>query len=185
MNRKKQLYQEKVVPFLQEKYKKTNAFSVARIAKIVVNVGIGSDPQGEKALEPVLQQLSLITGQKPQPTKIRISIAGFKIREGQSVGAAVTLRGEKMWAFYDKLVTVVLPQLKDFTGVSRDAFDQAGSYSLGLREQIIFPEIEYDKIDRVRGLQVVITVENSAGKEESLDLLAQLGMPFAKEEEGK
>lgn len=183
MNRKKQLYQEKVVPFLQEKYKKDNALSVARMTKIVVNVGIGTDPQGEKALEPVLQQLGQITGQKPQPTQVRVSIAGFKVRAGDPVGAAVTLRGEKMWAFYDKLVTIVLPQLKDFTGVSRTAFDQAGNYSLGLKEQIVFPEIDYDKIDRVRGLQVVITVENADGKEESLDLLEQLGMPFAKEEE--
>jgi len=185
MNRKKQLYQDKVVSFLQEKYGKENALSVARLSKIVVNVGIGSDPQGEKALEPVLKQLGQITGQKPQPTQVRISIAGFKVRAGQPVGAAVTLRGEKMWAFFDKLVTLVLPQLKDFTGVSRKAFDQAGNYSLGLKEQIVFPEIDYDEIDRVRGLQITMTVENSSGKEESIDLLAGLGMPFEKEEETK
>ena len=170
MNRKKQLYQEKVIPFLQEKYKKENDFAVARLKKIVVNVGLGSDPQGEKAVEPVLQQLAQITGQKPQPTQVRISIANFKVCAGDAVGAAVTLRGEKMWAFFDKLVTIVLPQLKDFTG---------------LKEQIVCPEIDYDKIDRVRGLQVVMTVENSSGKEESLDLLAELGMPFEKEEEKK
>jgi len=183
MNRKKQLYQEKVVAFLQEKYKQENALSVARLTKIVVNVGIGSDPQGQKALEPVIQQLTQITGQKPQPTQVRVSIAGFKVREGDAVGAAVTLRGERMWAFFDKLVTIVLPQLKDFSGVSRTAFDQAGNYSLGLKEQIVFPEIDYDKIDRVRGLQVTFSIENSDGKEESLDLLEQLGMPFAKDGE--
>ncbi|MCD8484432.1 50S ribosomal protein L5 [Candidatus Woesebacteria bacterium] len=182
MNRKKQLYQDKVVALLQEKFGKENALAVAKLTKIVVNVGIGTEPQGEKAVEPVVEQIAAITGQKPQPTQVRVSIAGFKIRAGDPVGVAVTLRGERMWAFFDKLVTVVLPQLKDFSGVSRTAFDQVGNYSLGLREQIVFPEIDYDKIDRVRGLQITMTVENSSGQEESFALLEALGMPFAKEE---
>jgi large subunit ribosomal protein L5 len=180
MNRKQQQYLEQVVPFLQEKYSKKNLFSVAKLDKIVINVGIGSDPAGEKAAEPVKKQLRAITGQEPRICPARISIASFKLREGNPVGVAVTLRGERMWMFLDKLVTIVLPQLKDFAGVPRTAFDKQGNYSLGLKEQIVFPEINYDDIDRIRGMQISFSVRNANGKEESMDMLEQLGMPFTK-----
>lgn len=182
MNRKKQQYLENVVPALQKQFGKDNAMAVARLNKIVVNVGIGSDPQGTKAAQPVADQLAAITGQKPRINSARISVAGFKLREGTPVGVSVTLRGDRMWEFYDKLVTVVLPQLKDFSGVSRTSFDGNGNYTLGLHEQIVFPEIEYDEIDRIRGMQITMTVGHSEGKEESMFLLEQLGMPFTKEE---
>lgn len=182
MNRKKQHYQDSVVKTLQDAFGKKNAMAVAKLEKIVINVGIGSDPQGEKAVEPVVAQLSAITGQKPRVNSARISIAGFKLRQGTPVGVSVTLRGDRMWEFFDKLVTVVLPQLKDFSGVSRTAFDKTGNYTLGLREQIVFPEIEYDAIDRVRGMQITMSISHSNGPAESMLLLQELGMPFAKEE---
>jgi large subunit ribosomal protein L5 len=183
MNRKKQLYHEKVVPFLQEKYGKKNAFSVAKLQKITVNVGIGNElTNREQVVKNVSEQMSKITGQKPSVAAARKSIASFKIRQGEPIGVVVTLRGERMWDFLDRLVSLVLPQVKDFSGVSRTAFDQSGSYSLGLSEQIVFPEINYDDIDKVRGLQMVFTVKNSSGVAESFDLLQQLGMPFKKED---
>lgn len=182
MNRKQQLYRETVVPLLMEKHGKKNALSVAKLEKIVVNVGIGSDPAGEKAVDAVMEQIGAITGQKPRITKARLSIATFKLRQGQTIGVSVTLRGERMWSFFDKLVSVVLPQLKDFTGVPRNSFDQSGNYNLGLKEQIVFPEINYDAIDRVRGMQITFTVANATSKEESFDMFEKLGMPFAKEE---
>jgi large subunit ribosomal protein L5 len=181
MNRKLQLYRETVVPALMEKYGKKNAFAVAKLEKIVVNVGIGSDPSGEKAVDAVVEQIGAITGQKPRTTKARLSIATFKLRQGQIIGVSVTLRGERMWSFFDKVVSLVLPQLKDFSGVPRDSFDQSGNYNLGLKEQIVFPEIDYDAIDRIRGMQLTFTVANAASKAESFELLEKLGMPFAKE----
>lgn len=183
MNRKQQQYQEEVVPLLQKKYGKQNAMAVAKLAKIRVNVGIGSESGNRnEVVESVMAQLATITGQKPHVRPARKSIATFAIRQGDPVGVAVTLRGERMWSFLDKLVSIVLPQVKDFRGVSRTAFDQDGNYSLGLSEQIVFPEIVYDDIDRIRGLQVTFTIRNSDGREESFDLLQKLGMPFAKEE---
>jgi len=182
MNRKKQLYQQEVVPALMEKYGKKNPFAVAKLAKITINVGVGNETNRQQAADAVVAQLAEITGQHPHITPARLSIASFKIRQGDPVGVAVTLRGDRMWDFFDKLVSIALPQLKDFSGVSRTAFDQAGNYSLGLTEQIIFPEIVYDEIDRVRGLQMVMTIRNSDSREESFDLLEKLGMPFRKEE---
>lgn len=182
MNRKQQLYRESVVPALMEKFGKKNPFAVAKLEKIVVNVGIGSDPAGEKAVDAVAEQLAAITGQKPRTAAARLSIATFKLRQGQIIGLSVTLRGERMWSFFDKVVSVVLPQLKDFSGVSRTAFDQNGNYNLGLKEQIVFPEINYDAIDRIRGMQITFTVANAKGKEESYEMLEMLGMPFAKAE---
>ncbi len=181
MNRKLALYRETVAPALMEKFGKDNSFAVAKLEKIVVNVGIGSDPSGEKAAEAVMKQIGDITGQKPRTTKARLSIATFKLRQGQTIGVSVTLRGERMWSFFDKLVSLVLPQLKDFTGVPRNSFDQSGNYNLGLKEQIVFPEIDYDAIDRIRGMQITFTVANADSKEESFELLEKLGMPFAKE----
>ncbi len=183
MNRRKQMYQTEVIPVLTEKFGKKNRFSVAKLEKINLNVGIGRE-QGnrEQIAKNVAEQLSAITGQKPQICAARISIAGFKVREGDPVGVAVTLRGDRMWQFFDKLVSIVLPQVKDFSGVSREAFDGRGNYSLGLREQIIFPEIVYDEIDKVRGMQITFTISNSSGKEESTVMLEKLGMPFTKTE---
>lgn len=183
MNRRKQIYQTEVVPVLAEKFGKKNRFSVAKLSKITVNVGIGSE-QGnrDQISKNVAEQIAAITGQKPQITAARISIAGFKVRQGDPVGVSVTLRGENMWQFFDKLVSIVLPQVKDFSGVSRVAFDGSGNYNLGLREQIIFPEIVYDEIDRVRGMQITFTIANSSGKEESVVMLEKLGMPFTKTE---
>jgi large subunit ribosomal protein L5 len=183
MNRKKQQYQQEVIPFLMEKYGKTNAFSVANLAKLTINVGIGNEQTNrQQVVEAVTKQLTAITGQKPHVCPSRKSIATFKVRQGDPIGVAVTLRGEHMWAFYDKLVSLVLPQVKDFRGVSRKAFDQVGNYSLGLTEQIVFPEIVYDDIDRIRGLQIIFTIRKASGVQESFDLLQKLGMPFAKEE---
>jgi large subunit ribosomal protein L5 len=183
MNRKLQAYREEVVPFLMEKFGKKNAFGVAKLEKITLNVGIGRESAArDKVVAAVTEQLTAMTGQKPRTNPIRLSIAGFKVRQGEIVGLSVTLRGDRMWSFFDKFVSIVLPQVKDFTGVSRSAFDGKGNYSLGLREQIIFPEIKYDEIDRVRGLQVGFAISNSSGKEESLALLEKLGMPFTKTE---
>lgn len=182
MNRKKQAYQQTIVAQLQQQFGKNNAFGVAKLDKIVVNVGIGREQQGrDKVVQAVSEQLAAITGQKPKLCAARLSIAAFKIRQGEPIGLAVTLRGERMWTFLDKVVSVVLPQVKDFSGVSRTAFDQDGNYSLGLREQIIFPEIRYDEIDKVRGMQITFSLRNSSGREESLKLLELLGMPFTKE----
>lgn len=184
MNRKKQLYQEVVAPALQAKFNKPNKLAVARLEKIVVNVGIGKEQQTgkDKLVAAVVEQLTAITGQRPHVCPARASIASFKTRQGDPVGVAVTLRGERMWSFFDKLVSLVLPQVKDFSGVPRTAFDQVGNYSLGLKEQIVFPEINYDDIDRVRGLQCVITVRNAGSIPESMAMLEQLGMPFTKAE---
>lgn len=183
MNRKQQLYNEKVVPVLQEKYGKKNILAVAKLAKITLNVGIGNEQTNrEQVVKNVTKQMTAITGQKPSVALARMSIASFKLREGEPVGIVVTMRGERMWDFLDRLVSLVLPQVKDFSGVSATAFDQVGSYSLGLSEQIVFPEINYDDIDRVRGLQMIFTIKNSSGRDESFDLLKELGMPFKKEE---
>ncbi len=183
MNRKQQLYREQVVPALMKKYAKDNILAVAKLAKITLNVGMGHEAVNrDKVVQAISEQLAAITGQKPRLNPARISIANFKLREGEIVGLTVTLRGERMWIFLDKLVSIVLPQVKDFSGVSRDSFDQNGNYSLGLREQIIFPEIKYDEIDRVRGLQIVFTINNTSGREESMELFTGLGMPFTKTE---
>lgn len=183
MNRKQQQYQQEVVPFLKEKYGKQNDMAVAKLVKIKVNVGIGSEAGNRNEIvESVSKQLADITGQKPHQRPARKSIATFAIRQGDPIGVAVTLRGERMWVFLDKLVSIVLPQVKDFRGVSDTAFDQDGNYSLGLNEQIVFPEIVYDEIDKIRGLQITFTIRSSEGKEESYDLLQKLGMPFRKEE---
>lgn len=182
MTRKLEQYRTQVVPALMQAFGKTNTLAVAKLEKIVVNVGIGREStQRDKTVAVVVDQLSKITGQKASPRPARLSNANFKIRQGEVVGVAVTLRGDRMWSFFDKVVSVVLPQVKDFQGVSRTAFDKQGNYSLGLREQIIFPELSYDDIDQIRGMQCVFTIRNSSGATESLQLLEMLGMPFTKE----
>jgi len=153
---------------------------VPRINKIVVNIGLGEALENAKALDAAVSDLSLITGQRPVITRARKSIANFKLREGRSIGAKVTLRGERMWAFLDRLMNIALPRVRDFRGVSPNSFDGRGNYTLGLREQLVFPEINYDKIDKVRGLEVTI-VTNAQNDDHGMQLLQMLGMPFRKE----
>jgi large subunit ribosomal protein L5 len=181
MNRLKQKYQQEVAPVLQKEFAHSNSFSVPKIQKIVVNMGI-TDAQGREAVvNNVVEQFKVITGMKPNITRARKAIAGFKSRVGDPLGVMVTLRGEYMWEFLDKLISLALPRVKDFQGVSRTAFDQNGNYNLGIEEQIVFPEINYDQIHSVRGLQVTV-VTNTKKAEETFRLLELLGMPFAKKQ---
>lgn len=172
-------YRQEVAPKLLEEFGYGNIMAVPRVAKVTLNIGLGEAIQNARALEAAAADLSVIAGQKPVITRARHSIAGFKLREGMPIGAMVTLRGRRMYEFLDKLMNAVLPRIRDFRGVPKDAFDGRGNYSLGLREQLIFPEIEYDKIDKVRGLQVVI-VTTAQNDEEGRRLLALLGMPFSR-----
>jgi len=158
----------------------TNIMEVPRISKVVVNIGLGEAMDNPKALEAASSDVTAITGQKPVITKARKSIANFKLREGRAIGVAVTLRGERMWSFLDRLMNIVLPRVRDFRGVSSKAFDGRGNYTLGLRGQIIFPEIEYDKVDRVRGMEITI-VTTARTDDHAATLLKLLGMPFRKD----
>ena len=153
---------------------------IPRVSKIVVNIGVGEALDNAKALEAAVADLTLITGQKPVITKAKKSIANFKLREGRQIGVKVTLRGERMWSFLDRLMNVALPRVRDFRGISPNAFDGRGNYTLGLREQLVFPEIDYDKIDKLRGLEISI-VTTARNDDESRQLLQMLGMPFRKE----
>ncbi|MBX6394793.1 MAG: 50S ribosomal protein L5 [Alicyclobacillaceae bacterium] len=170
-------YKRDVVPALMKKFGYKNIMQVPKVEKVVLNIGLGEAVQNPKALDAAVGDLTLISGQKPVVTRARRSIASFKLRAGMPIGVKVTLRGERMYYFLDKLFNVALPRVRDFRGVSPRAFDGRGNYSLGLREQLIFPEIDYDKIDKVRGLEVVI-VTTAKTDEEARELLAQLGMPF-------
>ena len=173
-------YQEEIVPALMKSLNLPNTMQVPRITKVVVNVGMGEALDNAKSLDAAVSDVVLITGQKPVITKARKSIANFKLREGRQIGVKVTLRGERMWAFLDRLMNVALPRVRDFRGVSANAFDGRGNYTLGLREQLVFPEIEYDKIDKLRGLEISI-VTTARTDEEGRQLLQMLGMPFKKE----
>ncbi|GAB4243196.1 MAG: 50S ribosomal protein L5 [Thermoleophilia bacterium] len=175
----KERYRQEIVPELIEEFGYENTMQVPRITKITVNMGIGEASQDAKVLEEAAEQLATITGQKPQVRRARKSIANFKIREGMPVGVRVTLRGDRMWEMLDRLISIALPRIRDFRGLSPNAFDRDGNYNLGLREQIIFPEIDYDKIDRVRGMDISITT-TAKTPEEGRSLLAKLGMPFRK-----
>ena len=177
MPRMKELYRQQVVPALQKELGITNVMRVPRLEKIVVNVGVGEALQNAKALDATVGDIMIITGQKPIITRARRSIAVFKLREGNQVGVKVTLRGDRMWDFLDRLVSIALPRQRDFRGVSPDAFDGRGNYSLGLREQLAFPEIDYDKIDKIRGLEIQI-VTTARTDQEGYALLRHLGMPF-------
>ncbi len=179
MNRLKEYYQKEVVPALMKSLGLDNVMQVPKIQKVVVNIGLGEALDNPKALETASADLMAITGQKPIITKARKSIAAFKLREGRAIGAKVTLRGERMWSFLDRLMNVALPRVRDFRGVSRDAFDGRGNYTLGLREQLIFPEIEYDKIDKIRGMEITI-VTTAKSDDHAAALLEMLGMPFRK-----
>lgn len=179
MSRLKDMYYNEIVPAMISKFGYKNVMQVPKLDKIVLNMGVGDATTNSKNLDEAVEELGLISGQKPLITKAKKSIAGFRLREGMSIGAKVTLRGERMYDFLDKLVNVALPRVRDFHGVSNKAFDGRGNYTLGIHEQLIFPEIDYDKVNRVRGLDVVI-VTTAQTDEESRELLAQLGMPFAK-----
>jgi large subunit ribosomal protein L5 len=180
MNVLKERYQKEVVPALMKELSLSNVMQVPRINKVVVNIGLGEALDNPKALEAATGDLVKITGQKPVITKARRSIAAFKLREGRAIGTMVTLRGEKMWAFLDRIMNIVLPRVRDFRGVSIEAFDGRGNYTLGLREQIIFPEIEYDKVDKVRGMEITI-VTTAHNDDQAAVLLQLLGMPFRKD----
>lgn len=180
MNRMQERYQKETVPALLKAFQYKNVMQVPRISKVVVNIGLGSEQDNAKALEAAMSDMMTITGQKPVMTKARTSIANFKLREGRIIGTKVTLRGDKMWAFLDRLLNTALPRVRDFRGVSPEAFDGRGNYTLGLREQLIFPEIEYDKIDKLRGMEV--TIVTTAKSDDHARLMLQLlGMPFKKE----
>lgn len=180
MNRMKVRYQEEVLPALMKALNLDNVMEAPRITKVVVNIGLGEAMENPKAMEAAVADLMAITGQKPVVTKARKSISNFKLREGRAIGAKVTLRGDKMWSFLDRLLNIVLPRVRDFRGVSDEAFDGHGNYTLGLREQLIFPEIEYDKIDKVRGMEITI-VTTARTDDQATQLLALLGMPFRKD----
>jgi large subunit ribosomal protein L5 len=179
MNALKEKYREEVAPALMKEFGFTNVMQVPDLKKIVVNIGMGEAMDNPKALEAANSDLMKITGQKPVVTKAKKSIANFKLREGRIIGIKVTLRGEKMWALLDRLVNIALPRVRDFRGVSDKSFDGRGNYTLGLREQLIFPEIEYDKIDKIRGMELTF-VTSAPNDEQAMSLLKHLGMPFRK-----
>jgi large subunit ribosomal protein L5 len=174
-------YNNEVVPALRKAFDLNNIMQVPRITKVVVNIGMGEAMDNPKAMEAAVSDLTTITGQKPVMTKARKSIANFKLREGRLIGTKVTLRGERMWSFLDRLVNTALPRVRDFRGVSGNAFDGRGNYTLGLRDQLIFPEIEYDKIDKLRGMEVTI-VTTAKDDDQARTMLQLLGMPFSKKE---
>ncbi len=178
-SRLQETYKNDVVGALTKKFEYTSVMQVPKLEKIVVNMGVGDAIANPKALEDAVKELTQITGQKPVITKAKKSIANFKLREGMAIGCKVTLRGEKMWHFFDRLVNVSLPRVRDFRGVSSNAFDGRGNYTLGVKEQLIFPEINYDKINRLRGMDIII-VTSAKTDEEGYALLQELGMPFAK-----
>lgn len=179
MNRLKTIYSEEIVDAMIKKFGYKNIMEVPKLDKIVVNIGVGEAKENAKVLESAVRDLEIITGQKPIVTKAKKSIANFKIREGMSIGCKVTLRGEKMYDFLDRLVNLALPRVRDFRGVNPNSFDGRGNYSLGIKEQLIFPEIEYDKVDKVRGMDV-ICVTTAKTDEEARELLRLFNMPFAK-----
>ena len=179
MNRVLQYYKETVIKELTEKFGYTTVMQVPKIEKIVVNMGVGDAIANSKALDAAVEDLATITGQKPLITKAKKSIAVFKLREGMAIGAKVTLRGEKMYEFFDKLVSISLPRVRDFRGVNPNSFDGRGNYTIGIKEQLIFPEIVYDKVFKVRGMDIVI-VTTAKTDEEGRALLSMLGMPFRK-----
>jgi len=177
MNEFVRKFKEEITPSMVEKFEYSSVMQVPKIDKIVINMGVGDAVQNSKALDSAVEELSLISGQKPVITRARKSIAGFRLREGMPIGAKVTLRGERMYEFLQKLVDVSLPRVRDFRGISSKAFDGRGNYTLGIKEQLIFPEIDYDKVSRVRGMDIVI-VTTAETDEEAFELLSGLGMPF-------
>jgi len=181
MNRMLDKYQNEVVPALKKAFNYKNVMQIPRIDKVVVNIGVGEAVDNAKALEFAVADLTSVTGQKPIQTKAKKSIANFKLREGRVIGTKVTLRGPRMWAFMDRLVNVALPRVRDFRGISANSFDGRGNYTLGLKDQLVFPEIEYDKIDKLRGMEVTI-VTTADDDDQARAMLQLLGMPFNKKE---
>ena len=179
MNSLKEKYQKEIVPALMEKFNYKSVMQVPKVEKIVINMGVGDAVKNAKALDSALEELAQLSGQKPGITRAKKSIAGFRLREGMPIGAKVTLRGERMYDFLQKLISVALPRVRDFRGISNKAFDGRGNYTLGVKEQLIFPEIDYDKVSKVRGMDIVI-VSTANTDEEARELLTQFGMPFKK-----
>ena len=181
MNRMQEIYNKEVVPALRKAFDFKNIMQVPRIEKVVINIGMGEALDNPKSLEAAVSDLTIIAGQKPLMNKARKSIANFKLREGRLIGTKVTLRGDRMWAFLDRLLNTALPRVRDFRGVSANAFDGRGNYTLGLHDQLIFPEIEYDKIDKLRGMEVTI-VTTAKNDDQARVMLKLLGMPFSKKD---
>lgn len=179
MARLKAIYNDNVVPAMMEKFQYKSIMQVPKIEKIILNMGVGEAKENSKFLDSAVEEMTLIAGQKPVVTKAKKSISNFKVREGMSVGCKVTLRGERMYEFLDKLVNIALPRVRDFRGVSKTAFDGRGNYAMGIKEQLIFPEINYDKIDKIRGMDIIITTTANTD-EEARELLGLMGMPFRK-----
>ena len=179
MNSLSEKYKKEVIPKLVEKYGYTSVMQAPKLEKIVINIGVGDATENEKYLDAAVNELQAITGAKPVITKAKKSIAGFHLREGQAIGCKVTLRGEKMWTFLDKLIRIALPSVRDFRGVSTKAFDGRGNYTLGIKEQMIFAEIEYDNIVKTRGMDIVF-VTTAKSNDEAFDLLNEIGIPFRK-----
>lgn len=178
-SRLKESYKSDVVPALMEKFKYKSIMQVPKIEKVVLNMGIGDAREDKKALENASEEMMIIAGQRPVVTKAKKSVSNFKIREGMPVGCKVTLRGERMYCFLDKFMNVALPRVRDFRGVSNKSFDGRGNYALGIKEQLIFPEIDYDKVDKIRGMDIIITTTANTD-EEAKELLKLMGMPFSK-----
>ena len=178
MARLKDKYQKEIIPALNERFKYKSVMQVPKLEKVVLNMGVGDVKENPKAMDSAVNDLSIISGQKPIVTKAKKSVAAFKLRQGMNIGCKVTLTGDRMYEFVDKLFNVALPRVRDFRGVSADSFDGRGNYSVGVKEQLIFPEIEYDKIDRIRGMDIAF-VTTAKSDEESKELLRLLGMPFS------
>ena len=179
MNRFREYYENEVVPAMMKKFEYKNKMAVPKLEKIVVNMGLGEAKENAKAIESAAGDMAIVTGQKPITTKAKKSIANFKLREGMPIGCKTTLRAEKMYSFADRLINVALPRVRDFHGVSGEAFDGRGNYTLGIKEQLIFPEIQYDKIDKIRGMDIIF-VTTAGTDEEAKELLTLFGMPFRK-----
>ncbi|MFC4713775.1 50S ribosomal protein L5 [Planococcus dechangensis] len=179
MNRLQERYTNEITPALVSKFEYSSVMQAPKVDKIVINMGVGEAVQNTKSLDAAVEELQTITGQKPVVTKAKKSIAGFRLREGMPIGCKVTLRGERMYDFLDKLIAISLPRVRDFRGVSKKSFDGRGNYTLGVKEQLIFPEIDYDKVNKVRGMDIVI-VTTANSDEEARELLTQFGMPFQK-----
>lgn len=179
MSRLQEKYVKEITPSLMKTFEFKSVMQVPKIDKIVINMGVGDAVSNSKVLDKAVEELTLLAGQKPVVTKAKKSIAGFRLREGMPIGTKVTLRGERMYEFFDKLVSLALPRVRDFRGVSKNSFDGRGNYTLGVKEQLIFPEIDFDKVSKVRGMDIVI-VTTAENDEQGLELLTQLGMPFEK-----
>ena len=179
MNRFKEFYENEVVPAMMKKFEYKNKMAVPKLEKVVVNMGLGEAKENAKAIEAASGDMAIVTGQKPITTKAKKSIANFKLREGMPIGCKTTLRADKMYSFADRLINVALPRVRDFHGISGEAFDGRGNYTLGIKEQLIFPEIQYDKIDKIRGMDIIF-VTTAETDEEAKELLTLFGMPFRK-----